>query len=126
MPRSILDGRRVSAMLPHPLGKEELHERLFASKAALSETNGDAWTIEVTPDRLDLLSEGGLGAYLQGVTGTAQGIVPMGRPSTARSVRILVDPSVHPLRPEIAGVVVHAPPGPGLDEGLLAEAIRFQ
>src|SRR5690242_3813913 len=99
MPQSILNGPRVQAMLPHPLPPGHLEEILFQSKAELSRVDGDAWTIEVTPDRLDLLSEGGLGAYLQGATGVAHGLVPVGTPSHPRDVRFEVDGSVEPLRP---------------------------
>ncbi|MCI4367704.1 MAG: hypothetical protein L3K08_08130, partial [Thermoplasmata archaeon] len=126
MPRSILDSRRVQSMLPTPLGDDELRERLFASKAELSEIVGSEWTVEVTPDRLDLLSEGGLGSYLQGVTDSAHGLVPMPTPAQPRAVRVIVDPAVHAIRPSIAAAVVHAPPGQSLDPGLLLEAIRFQ
>lgn len=126
MPQSVLSGARVQSMLPHPLSPEALGEMLFASKAELSRAEGDAWTIEVTPDRLDLLSEGGLGLHLQGATGAAHGRLAVPSPAAPRSVSIRVEPSVAPLRPEIGAVVVHAPAGAALDEGLLAEAIRFQ
>jgi phenylalanyl-tRNA synthetase beta chain len=126
VPQSVLDGRRVRSMLSRPVPDDELTGLFFASKAELSAREGDAWTVEVTPDRLDLLSEGGLGSALQGALGDARGLVPLRDPKSPRSVAIHVDPNVGGLRPEIGGLVVHAPEGSALDAGLLAEAVRFQ
>lgn len=126
MPQSVLSGVRVQSMLARPLGAAELAQALFGSKAELARTDGDAWNVEVTPDRLDLLSEGGLGLHLQGVTGTAHGRPVVAAPADPRRSAFRVDASVAPLRGAIAGVVVHAPKAAPLDAGLLAEAIRFQ
>ncbi len=82
----------------------------------------------MTPDRLDLLSEGGLGIALAGALDLAQGLprIPEGAPDRSRGARLLVDASTAPLRPVIAGVIVESPEAAGLDEGLLTEAVRFQ
>lgn len=89
--------------------------------------DGDQITVSVTPDRLDLLSEGGLGLYLQGATEAAKGTLRVRElEEPAGALSIDVDPSVAALRPAIAGVVVVAPPGRGLDAGHLEEAVRFQ
>jgi phenylalanyl-tRNA synthetase beta chain len=127
MPQSVLSLERVQSLLPAPLSETHLEAILYQSKAELSARTGDAITIEVTPDRLDLLSEGGLGLYLQGVTEAAHGCpaIREGGP-TARAVSIEVDSSVDSLRPAIGGVIVTAPDDSGLDAGTLAEAIRFQ
>jgi phenylalanyl-tRNA synthetase beta chain len=127
MPQSVLSWERVQSLLPAPLSEAHLESILFMSKAELSNREGDAITLEVTPDRLDLLSEGGLGLFLQGMTDVARGLPPvLESPRPGREISIEVDPSVEPLRPAIAGVVVTSPDESGLDAGTLTEAIRFQ
>lgn len=127
MPQSVLSRARIDALLSAPLAPERLEQLLFDSKAEYEGAEGDHVTITVTPDRLDLLSEGGLGIYLQGILGEAKGrpAVRGAAPAGAQPLEIVVDPSVSPLRPSIAGLLVHPPPG-GIDAGTLEEAIRFQ
>jgi phenylalanyl-tRNA synthetase beta chain len=127
MPQGQLDRARVLGMLPSPPSPKELEELIFRSKAELKADDGQRLTIEVTADRLDLLSEGGLGLYLQGVTGAASGRVKP--PSISRfdpNPFVRVDARVAPLRPVIAALVVRSPTWAGVDAGLLAEAVRFQ
>ena len=127
MPQSVLSANRVLELIGQPLGRQELEERLFRSKAELSDWTEDALTIEVTPDRLDLLSEGGLALFLQGVMGLKKGPVPFAElPPTLDRPAALVAASVSTIRPYLAGAVLMAPPGVALDAGLFAEAIRFQ
>ena len=125
MPQSTLSLSRVQAMLPEPLPTDRWEELLFASKAELVGIDGDGLQISATPDRLDLLSEGGLGLYLEGITGSRTGL-PHIRRAAGPGPTIEVAATVHPLRPEIAGVLVYPPKRSGIDEGTLAEAIRFQ
>jgi len=127
MPQSVLDRARVLELLPIRLSESALEDVLFLSKAELEAHDATTLTVSVTPDRLDLLSEGGLGLALAGALDFAHGLPPvaeraLGGPET----KLVVAPSTAPLRPEIAGVLVHAPNDVGLDPGLLAEAIRFQ
>jgi phenylalanyl-tRNA synthetase beta chain len=126
VPQSTLVRPRVLSMLPCALPEAELTEILFGSKAELARATAEELQIEVTPDRLDLLSEGGLGLLLQGATGSAKGLPKLLTRAPEPTWTVRVDPSVAPLRPEIAAVVVVAPPGASLDAGLLAEAVRFQ
>ena len=127
MPQSVLSANRVLELLAEPLEREELEERLFRSKAELADWTEDALTIEVTPDRLDMLSEGGLALFLQGSLGLQRGPAPMVTPPPALDrPAALVHASVAPIRPYLAGAVLTAPAGVALDAGLLTEAIRFQ
>ncbi len=125
MPKATLSYRRVASMLSRPPDPHALEERLFASKAE-AHANGDDLTLEVTPDRLDLLSEGGLGLYLQGVLGEAHGLLRPRPVALDPTWAVAADPSVVPLRPKIAALIAQAPGPEGIDEGLLAEAVRFQ
>lgn len=127
MPRAELDADRLLALAGRPLSDAALDDLLFGSKAEVEGHDGAVLNVSVTPDRLDLMSEGGLGLYLQGVLDVARGI-PRYRapPDEVPSTRLEVDASVTPLRPAIAGAIVRAPPGRFLDEGTLAEAVRFQ
>lgn len=127
MPQSVLSANRVLELVGQPIGHEELEERLFRSKAELASWTEDALTLEVTPDRLDMLSEGGLALFLQGVLGIQKGPARLAEPPAALDrPTVLVDASVAPLRPYLAGALLSAPAGVALDTGLFAEAIRFQ
>jgi phenylalanyl-tRNA synthetase beta chain len=127
MPQSVLRRARVLDLLPNPLSDAALEDILFGSKAELEAQDAETLTVSVTPDRLDLLAEGGLALYLAGATDAAKGTPrekvvegPGARPAFE------VDASVHAIRPAIAGVLVSAPTDAGLDEGTLGEAVRFQ
>lgn len=127
MPQTTLSLERLGALLPRRPSPEELTELLFASKAEVAGVDGDALRVEATADRLDLLCEGGLAAHLNGVLGGAVGLPPIRRAEgAAGDLAIEVDPSVAPVRPAIAALVVE-PPGPDrLGADLLDEAVRFQ
>jgi phenylalanyl-tRNA synthetase beta chain len=127
VPQSILRRERVLERLANPVSDAALEDILFTSKAELEAQDADTLTVSVTPDRLDLLSEGGLALYLEGATEAATGTLRekvVEGPGTLPSID--VDPSVRALRPVIAGVLVNAPTDVGLDEGTLAESVRFQ
>lgn len=127
MPQSVLSLERVASLLPTRPTDAALEDLLFASKAELAGREGDSLTISVTPDRLDLLSEGGLALFLAGAMEVARGLpLPTAAAPGAPDVTFEVDPSVDGLRPSIAGAVVRAPGDRALDAGTLAEAVRFQ
>lgn len=127
MPRSTLSLARTLALLPSTATPDVVERLLFQSKAELERRDGDALELSVTPDRLDLLSEGGLALHLQGALGAAVGAPRIRRTKAARGrMSFAVDPSVDPIRPYLAGAVVRAPSGRPLDEGTLGEAVRFQ
>jgi len=127
MPRSVLDRDRLLAVAGRTLSDPVLDELLFSSKAEVEAHDGSSLTLSVTPDRLDLLSEGGLGLYLQGVLELARGLPSYRAPESERITSgFRVEGSVDPIRPAIAGAVVRAPDDRPLDAGLLVEAVRFQ
>jgi len=127
MPQAVLRRERVDALLPRPLTDRELDELLFDSKAELEARDPATLTVSVTPDRLDLLSEGGLALDLQGALGAAHGLPKFEVvPAAEEGLRFEVDVSVDALRPVIAGMVLTAPHDDGLDAGTLEEAIRIQ
>ncbi|MHB8352158.1 MAG: hypothetical protein ACYDFT_05665 [Thermoplasmata archaeon] len=128
MPQSTLSyARTVRGMDPAP-SPEAIREILFrSSKAELVHWEGDALELEVTPDRLDLLSEGGLGQHLEGLLGRSVGLPAWRRrddPDPTLSVEVAA--SVAQLRPYLGAIGLHAPEGHPLDRGLLEEAVRFQ
>ncbi len=127
MPRSTLSLPRVLELLPGPPEIAYVEELLFASKAELERRDDTSLELSVTPDRLDLLSEGGLALHLQGALGSAHGLPRprRGRPPSD-GAPFAVDSSVVPVRPYLAGAIVRPPTRRTLDEGLLAEAVRFQ
>lgn len=119
--------RTVQGLEPRPSDRE-IEEVLFAySKAEAKRFEGDDLSIEVTPDRLDLLSEGGLRQHLEGLLDRRQDLPALAvHAGIAPHLRIRVDRSVERKRPAIAAVQLEAPPGGALDSGLLTEAVRFQ
>jgi phenylalanyl-tRNA synthetase beta chain len=127
MPRSVLLRGRVLERIPHPISNATLEDLLFTSKAELEAQDAETLELSVTPDRLDLLSEGGLALYLEGVADIAHGLPPEKViTELAPAPSFEVDPSVRSLRRAIAGVVVGAPNEVSLDADTLAEAVRFQ
>ena len=127
MPQIALSVEGLRAFLPVPVRDDQFEDLLFSSKAEVAGREGDLLTISVTPDRLDLLSEAGLALELQGILGTDHGIRELAE-DRHRAIHpaFRVDPTVAPIRPWIAGVVVQAPGDAALDEGTLSDAIRFQ
>jgi phenylalanyl-tRNA synthetase beta chain len=127
VPQSVLRRDRVDALLPRPLTDRELDDLLFDSKAELEARDPAQLTVSVTPDRLDLLSEGGLALHLQGALGAARGLARWEvEPAREDGLRFELDPSVDAIRPVIGGLVLTAPNDAGLDAGTLEEAVRFQ
>ncbi|HEV8050264.1 MAG TPA: hypothetical protein VGP88_06690 [Thermoplasmata archaeon] len=127
MPRATIPRARLASALGREVTDEELEELLWPTKAEFDGSDGGSLTIETTADRLDLLTESGLGLALAPRVGGARGALPIAAGSwTGPAPEFQVDGSVAPLRPAIAGVVVTAPAGKALDAGLLDEAIRFQ
>ena len=126
MPVSTLSAERLRALLPISLTDVALDDLVFLSKAEIEVREGDELRLSATPDRLDLLTEAGFALYLSGAAGVASGLVHPREESPDPALRVSVEPSVVPLRPYLAALVVRSPDPTGLDEGTLAEAIRFQ
>jgi phenylalanyl-tRNA synthetase beta chain len=127
MPRAAIPRARLIQALGVDVSDDRLRELLWATKAELDGVDGGSLAIECTADRLDLLTEGGLALALGPKVGSARGGLAVAPGSWSGSApELIVDPSVDPIRPHIAGVVLQAPAGHPLDAGLLDEAIRFQ
>jgi phenylalanyl-tRNA synthetase beta chain len=126
MPQSTLSLERINALLPQALSEEGLRETLFRSKVEPGSRMGDRLTVEVTPDRLDLLDEAGLARDLAGLLGFARGMGYAFESAALPGVEARQNASVSPLRGAFAAVALEAPAERPLDAGLLDEAIRFQ
>lgn len=126
MPQATLSAARLLEGLEPTPAPEEVRTQLELSKVEVERWNGDALTLSCTPDRLDLLCETGLRAYLDGATGRALGMPVLHDHSLPPGEFLEASARVAPLRAEVAALLLHAPPGVALDEGLLAEAVRLQ
>jgi phenylalanyl-tRNA synthetase beta chain len=127
MARAILSSSRLFSLLGRTLSPEELGETLFRTKVELGKFGDGTVEVEVNPDRLDLLDEGGLAWEVQGALGTARGLPYGPGLEPLPGVEVRVNPSVAPLRPDIVMAVAVAPSGAkGLEAGDLEELIRFQ
>jgi phenylalanyl-tRNA synthetase beta chain len=126
VPKTTLSAAELWRGWVDPPGVDAARELLAHAKAELVGATGDEWSVEATPDRLDLLCESGLRAYFDGVAGHHAGPVPLREGSPAFGT-IEVEASVAPLRPYIAALTATPPTGSrGIEAGLLAEVIRFQ
>ena len=126
MPQSSLSADRVFRLLGRELSEEDLREALFRSKVEFHGRKDGLLDLEVTPDRLDLLDEGGLAWELQGILNLAGGLPYAPEPAPRPGVEAHANPTVSPLRPELVMATASAPPGQALDAGDLEELVRFQ
>jgi phenylalanyl-tRNA synthetase beta chain len=109
------------ALVGRDLSQVELEESLFLLKCEIDNISNDIVTIEVNPDRVDLLSAEGIARALRGFLE-----IETGAPNY--SVRksdwqAIVDPSVKKVRPFLAcGIVKDLQ----LDDDLIAEFMQLQ
>jgi len=115
---------RISDLL-HLLGKpitlEELEENLFLLKCELERGVGDLATIEVNPDRTDMLSTEGIARALRGFLEIQTG-APKYRVDHS-NWEAIVDSSVAKVRPYLACAIIRNIP---LTTELIAELMQFQ
>jgi phenylalanyl-tRNA synthetase beta chain len=126
VPQATLSAARLLEGLDPAPAPEELRSQLDLSKVEVEAWTGDELTVSGTPDRLDLLCETGLRAYLDGASGRSLGLPTLRDHSLPPGEFLEATARVAPLRGEVAALLLHAPPGVALDDGLLAEAVRFQ
>ena len=109
------------ALVGRDLSQEELEENLFLLKCEIDDISNDIVTIEVNPDRVDLLSAEGIARALRGFLEIETG-------APKYSVRksdwqAIVDPSVKKVRPFLACGILK---GLQLDDDLIAEFMQLQ
>ncbi|HIE23001.1 MAG TPA: phenylalanine--tRNA ligase subunit beta, partial [Candidatus Korarchaeota archaeon] len=116
MPTLTLNLRYLFSLVGRKLSDSELLELLEKSKMSLERIEGEELEVEVTTDRLDLLSEEGIARHFKGLLGIEKGIP---RYEVFRSeVEGIVDESVIGIRPGFAlGVVLGVELG---EDGLLS------
>jgi len=116
MPTLTLNLRYLFSLVGRKLSDSELLELLEKSKMSLERIEGEELEVEVTTDRLDLLSEEGIARHFKGLLGIEKGIP---RYEVFRSeVEGIVDESVIGVRPGFAlGVVLGVELG---EDGLLS------
>jgi phenylalanyl-tRNA synthetase beta chain len=104
-----------------PLSLEELEANLFLLKCELEPGAGDAVTIEVNPDRADMLSAEGIARALRGFLEIQPG-APKYRVERS-NWQAIVDSSVAKVRPYLACGIAH---NISLTTELIAELMQFQ
>ena len=103
------------------LSLEALEDRLFLLKCEIDQVVNDIATIEVNPDRVDMLSTEGLARALRGFLG-----IEMGAPNypvKKTTWQAIVDSSVTAIRPYLACAIVR---NITLDDYLIAEIMQLQ
>ncbi len=116
MPTLTLNLRYLFSLIGRELSDSELSELLEKSKMSLERIEGDELEVEVTTDRIDLLSEEGIARHFKGLLGIEEGLPQY---STFQSeVEGIVKESVLNVRPGFAlGVVLGVHLG---EDGLLS------
>ncbi|MEW6328478.1 MAG: phenylalanine--tRNA ligase subunit beta [Candidatus Micrarchaeota archaeon] len=98
------DCSELCAFAGKKVSRDELGSALSMLGTPVEETKGDAFFVEVTPNRVDLLSVEGMGRALSSFLGVRAGLREYSaRPS---GIELFVDKSVQEVRPFIVGAVV--------------------
>ena len=126
MPQSTLSSKLLFDLMKKEIPAEEMEKLFFHTKAELKEMKDGSLTIEITADRLDMLSESGLSWALEGILGLSEGIPYAVREEPLPSMAVRVDHSVAPLRENIEMAVAQAPSGDYVNQEMLEELVRFQ
>ena len=121
MPTIEVSLEELSDLVGVRLSVSELEELLLRTKASLEEVEGEMVVLEVTADRLDLLSVEGLSRAIKGLLGVETGAPRYEVRSSG--VVLTVDRSVGPVRPYIMGAVVK---GVRLSPGAIASLMQAQ
>lgn len=109
------------ALTDRNLSHQELEEALFLLKCEIDSIAGDVATIEVNPDRVDMLSTEGIARALRGFLEIETG-APVYKVRKS-NWQALVDSSVANVRPYLAcGIVRNLT----IDDELIAEFMQFQ
>jgi phenylalanyl-tRNA synthetase beta chain len=98
-----------------------LEDQLFLLKCEIDQVVNDIVTIEVNPDRVDMLSTEGIARALRGFLGIDPGAPHY--PVKKSKWQAIVDPSVAEIRPYLACAIVH---DITLDDDLIAELMQLQ
>ena len=126
MPQSTLSSKLLFQLMKREFPAEEMTKLFFHTKAELKEMKDGTLTLEITPDRLDMLTESGLAWALEGILGLSEGLPYSIRTEPLPSMAVRVDHTVAPLRDHIDAAVAQAPPGDYVDQEMLDELVRFQ
>lgn len=126
MPQAKLSTKTLGALTSLPADRTEMEDLLFRTKLELVSTTEEQTTVEVTHDRLDLMSESGVAGLIHGLR-TGKRLMDYDcQFDPLPGMEIRVSQSVKEMRGAIAAAVVKAPGGTTMDEGLLGELIAFQ
>jgi phenylalanyl-tRNA synthetase beta chain len=108
-------------LIEKDLSMQELEENLFLIKCEIDHIEGDIATIEVNPDRVDMLSTEGIARALKGFLEIETGAPKF--PVKSSNWQAIVDQSVAKIRPYLACGIVR---GLALDDDLIAEFMQLQ
>jgi len=108
-------------LIGQDLPLEVLEDRLFLLKCEIDQVVNDIVTIEVNPDRVDMLSTEGIARALRGFLGLEGGAPSY--PVKKSTWQAIVDSSVSAIRPYLACAIVRTI---SLDDDLIAELMQLQ
>jgi phenylalanyl-tRNA synthetase beta chain len=116
-----VDLHDLLVLLNRDLDLKELEEHLFLLKCEIENVENDMLSIDVNPDRTDMLSVEGIARALKGFIG-----IEVGAPKYrvfASKWSAIVDPSVNSIRPYLACGILR---GVSLTSNLIADFMQFQ
>lgn len=108
-------------LIGQDLSLDKLEDRLFLLKCEIDQVINDIATIEVNPDRVDMLSTEGIARALRGFLGIEVGAPNY--PVKRSKWQAIVDSSVAAIRPYLACGIVR---DITLDDDLIAELMQLQ
>ncbi|MCD6549808.1 phenylalanine--tRNA ligase subunit beta [Candidatus Micrarchaeota archaeon] len=121
MPMLEVNKKRLNELLGERLDDNEVYEVLFKIGMELDDVTDDEYKIEITPDRVDMLSPHGLVRALKNYLGLE--LPREYRTAGESGWKVSVDPSVLDVRPYIGNFIVK---GIDVDEDVIKEIIYVQ
>jgi len=106
MPTVTLNKKAIEKIIGKKLNDEQLKDRISMLGTDLEKINNKEITVEIFPNRPDLLSEQGLGRALASFIGTKKGLKKYTTKKGTKDYKIIIEPSVKKVRPYTTSAIV--------------------
>ena len=123
MPTIILSKIRIEKELGKKLSLKELEDRISMLGTDLEKIEGDEITVEIFPNRPDMLSEQGFARALSSFIGVKTGLREYDVKEGSKDYQVMINKSVKEIRPCTACAIVR---GLNLDNNKIKEIIQIQ
>ena len=123
MPTITVSKKGLLKQIGKHLSDEELKDKIVFLGISFESLKDDEITLEINPNRPDLLSEQGLGRALASFTGMKKGLRKYVIKSMGGEAKVIIDKSVEKIRPYTACAIVK---GLKFDDEKIKEIIQVQ